>query len=180
MSAHRLTALELIPLLSQRDGCISCLMCQKTCVPLFIYFPPLSIVVFVLCWHGDNPKWIGKQFVEVGGWVIKVLLSIGICLTLILGKQSMPGFSCNGSVVENSAKKGNLKIKNIHLSDCPKSQRNKNNKKMVMSEMFKKNCIPRNFILKCFIQFTYSFVLWIIKIQHFNVNTLNGSSLFLM
>lgn len=89
---------------------------------IYLFFSPLSIVVFVLCWHGDNPKWIGKQFVEVGGWVIKVLLSIGICLTLILGKQSMPGFSCNGRVGKQH-KEGDLKIKNIYLSDCPKSQK---------------------------------------------------------
>lgn len=96
---------------------------------IYLFISPLSIVVFVLCWHGDNPKWIGKQFVEVGGWVIKVLLSIGICLTLILGKQSMPGFSCNGRV-RKQHKEGDLKIKNIYLSDCPKSQKNKNKKKL--------------------------------------------------
>lgn len=89
---------------------------------IYFFFPPLSIVVFVFCWHGDNPKWIGKQFVEVGGWVIKVLLSIGICLTLILGKQSMSGFSCNGSVGKQH-REGDLKIKNIYLSDCPKSHK---------------------------------------------------------
>lgn len=78
---------------------------SKKHASFYLFIFSLSIVVFVLCWHGDNPKWIGKQFVEVGGWVIKVLLSIGICLTLILGRQSMPGFSCNGSVVANGAGK---------------------------------------------------------------------------
>ncbi len=27
---------------------------------LLLFIFSLSIVVFVLCWHGDNPKWIGK------------------------------------------------------------------------------------------------------------------------
>jgi len=81
--------------------------------------------------------------VEVGGWVIKVLLSIGICLTLILGKQSMSGFSCNGSVGKQH-REGDLKIKNIYLSVCPKSHKKRQNENKKMLTFDATSCMQFN------------------------------------